>query len=217
MKKNLLAIAIVFSSFVLSSHAQTEAGTKMLGGNAGFSFSKEKTKVGSITADGWRNYGFYLNPNAGLFIIDQLAVGGMVTIQSYGSSLKDGYQLGGGNAENMKSSSVSLAIGPWVRYYYPIGEKGAVFGELNTLLGVQQSKSSELDNGNVVMEKNPMHRLSQFGIGPGYSYFISDKVGLEGLLQYRVQRASHKDDGDEYRTKETTGGFYFNIGLQVYL
>ena len=215
MKNNILTIFITIIMF--SAHAQTSKGTKMIGGNAGFSFSKDREKVGRTTTDGYGYSELYLNPNVGIFIIDNLAVGAKLNMSAYQSRLKDGLNLGGGRRDDYKSRGTSLTLGPWARYYFPVGTKSAFFGEVNTGFGFRSNRYNTVDgSGRVVTITNPTSALFQLGLGPGYTYFITENVGLEGLLQFRLDRSSHKPDNDD-REITTNSGLFFNVGLQIYL
>jgi hypothetical protein len=94
MKKVLFIAALVAASF--AGQAQTSKGTYLLGGGAGFN-----STTGATT---WN-----ISPNAGYFVIDNLAAGASVSIAG----------AGGGT---------SFGVGPFVRYYFVSLGKAKVFG-----------------------------------------------------------------------------------------
>jgi outer membrane protein len=145
MKKFLLTL--VFVSGILIANAQTEKGDWMVGG--GFQLN---------TAD--NNTEIALFPNAGAFIINNLALGG---------NLQFSYSKTGGNKITV------FGIGPFVRYYFTNANVRPILqGSLNYLsqtlkyTGVPSSTSSGLN----------------YFLGGGAAIFISDQVSLDALLGY---------------------------------
>jgi hypothetical protein len=212
MKNQILTLLLTL--FILSANAQTEQGKFIVGGNAGFNFSKDKNRVNNTTTDRWSHTSIYLNPNAAYFIIPNFAIGGKLNLNSYTNRLKDGSNRG----EGRKNNTLSFSLGPWARYYFPIGTKAAFFGDANVGFGASRYKYRTVNgSGQVVNVSNPAYAATDIGVGPGYTYFITNNVGIEGLLQFRVSRSAYRNEGDNVKTVNTTSGLYFNIGLQVYL
>ncbi|MDE3144699.1 MAG: outer membrane beta-barrel protein [Bacteroidota bacterium] len=101
MKKILLSLAIIF--IALSTQAQTEKGTWLLGGSASFSSTK------ATNSSAVRNS--TVSPVAGYFINNNLALGAGINLQS----ITGGYS--------------SFSVAPFVRYYFlPIGTNAKLFG-----------------------------------------------------------------------------------------
>lgn len=99
MKKVLFIAALVAASF--AGQAQTSKGTYLLGGGAGFN-STSASGGGSTTS--WN-----LSPNAGYFVIDNLAIGTSLSVADFGGG-------------------TSFGFGPFVRYYFTSLGKAKVFG-----------------------------------------------------------------------------------------
>ena len=123
-----------------------------------------------------------IQPKLGYFIQDNLALGvnlgvNYVTTQTKGSTY--GYEVSG-----------------FTRYYFgknevePLLNHGRFFAEANVGIGG--------DNSTPVGFK--------FGFGPGYSYFITPNIGLEGLVKFNGIVGSG-----------TSTGISFGLGFQIYL
>lgn len=111
MKKSTLSLIALFCMLSASLMAQTQKGSVMIGGTAGFSSSK--------TGD-YTETDINLSPMAGFFIMDQLAIGGGVNFGV--SSLK---------FDGETSSVTSVGVQPMVRYYFNGSGKARFFGQAN--------------------------------------------------------------------------------------
>ncbi len=117
----------------------------MVGGNFRLNTAKNTTQIG-------------LTPNAGLFIINNLAVGGNVGLDySKFGSIK----------------TTNFTIGPFVRYYLTNADvRPILHGAINYLNQKTKNVSSVTDHG-----------INYF-LGGGAAIFISDQVSLDVLLGY---------------------------------
>lgn len=126
------------------------------------------------------NFNINLVPRVGYFIQDNVAIGAKVNLAFQGQ--KD-------------SNTFGYAVNGFGRYYF--GEK-----EFDTLLkqgrwfaeagvGLSGTKGAEVG--------------FNFNFGPGYSYFLSDNVAVEGLVLYNGQFG-----------KGSVNGLSFNVGFQIY-
>lgn len=110
MKKVLFIAALVAASF--AGQAQTSKGTYLLGGGAGFNSTKGATT--------WN-----VSPNAGYFVIDNLAVGANLDVKDQNTA-----------------AGTTFGVGPFVRYYFVSLGKAKVFGNANYAYdGVNKSNS----------------------------------------------------------------------------
>ena len=122
-------------------------------GSLGYSFEGE-------------NFNINLNPQAGYFISDGVAIGlsagvGLQTVK------------GGDNIWNYK-------LMPFARYYFPEGASstGRFFGQLEAgLSGAESGGVSDTSFG--------------FGINAGYAHFISNSVALELMGGYNYSKSNH--------------------------
>src|SRR5438045_3798116 len=144
MKKILTACIIIL--LVISANAQTEKGDWMVGGGLRLNTSNNNTQISFA-------------PNAGIFVINNLAVGGNVTLD---------YSKSGDN------KVTSFGIGPFVRYYFTDAKvRPLLQGNINYLSSkVKVPNSSSTNNG------------LNFFLGGGAAIFVSDQVSLDILLGY---------------------------------
>ena len=151
MKKALLTLVIAAASF--AANAQTGQGNWLIGGGAGFSSGKSSGASSSTSY-------FYLAPNAGYFVADDIAVGAEVSFAS---------QTGG-------YSSFSAA--PFVRYYFlPLGDAAKLLAHGS--FGFGSSKSG--DSAQSVSSTN-------WKIAAGPAFFLNQHVALETLLYYGSEK-----------------------------
>jgi len=104
MKNYTLLLSFLICCFAATLSAQTQQGSVMIGGNAGF----QSNDGGSL---------IFVQPAIGFFVIDQLAVGGQVGFSSFSPELGDG--------------TTNIGIGPFVRYYFMGEGKARVFAQGN--------------------------------------------------------------------------------------
>lgn len=143
MKKILLAL--VLSIAVILANAQTDKGDWMVGGSFRLNTAKSNTTIG-------------LTPNAGLFIIRNLAVGGNIGFS---------YSKFGSN------KTTDFRVGPFVRYYFTQADvRPIVHGAFNYLNSRIKNITSNTDKG------------INFFVGAGAAIFLNDQVSLDALLGY---------------------------------
>ena len=162
----LLALPLSISSFAQDiTRPQTSAnvgdkpiqkGNWLVGGSIGslgYSFEGE-------------NFNINLNPQAGYFLSDGVAVGlttgvGLQTVN------------GGDNIWSYK-------LMPFIRYYFPEGASstGRFFGQGE--LGITGAESGGVSDTSF-----------GFGINAGYAHFISSSVALEALVGYNYSKSNH--------------------------
>lgn len=183
MKKLLfLLVAGVAGTFSVA-HAQIQKGNTMWGGDLmGMNFG--------LNSGG--GYNIQISPKAAYFIKDNIAIGGYV-------------DLGVAGAKH-SSTTTTYLVGALGRYYVSPGEHGIdnllkhgrFFLEANAGFGGQSvSKGGATTNG------------LNLGVGPGYAYFITPNVSLEGLIKYNGIFG--------FGSAGTTSNITFGLGFQVYL
>ena len=135
-----------------------------------------------------------LTPNVGVFLFKNFALGLQLDLLS--GSKKD---------STTKSTSSNFTVGPFVRYYYKIGNI-APFLQLSYGTGSISSSGANSVKGSVI------------GVGPGIAYFINDRIGIEALLNYQhLSQTTNINDAIISTQKSLGNNLKFNIGLQVYL
>ena len=146
MKRIFLSLFIIVVAFA-TVKAQTEKGDWMVGGNLRLNTTRNNTEI-SFT------------PNAGAFIIHNLAIGGNFTLQYSKTGL---------------NKYTSFGIGPFARYYFTNANvRPLLHGSFNYL-------STKSKIGNSASSTNT--GINYF-LGGGAAIFISDQVSIDGILGY---------------------------------
>jgi hypothetical protein len=118
---------------------------------------------------------------------------------------------------NLGSSSTSLGIGPFVRYYIKIGPKIYVF---------VHGSASIMETWNTYPggAGTPTTRTisSQWDFGPGLSVMVTKSVAIELSLYYQgmYHRTNQFENGTllgNPGSPYVDNGMVFNVGFQVYL
>lgn len=183
MKKLILSGIFAVVGLATTMNAQIQQGNWMVGS------SLVTSNFGLNTGGG---YNIALQPKGAYFIKDNVAVGGYVN-------------LGISKVTNGSPTRFDYAVGGLGRYYLSPGEKGVDnllnhgrwFFEGNVGIG-----GSSVESGNSTTGLD-------FGVGPGYSYFITPNIGVEGLVKYQGQSGF----GNEGLNSNIT----FNVGFSIYL
>jgi hypothetical protein len=183
MKKLLLGAVVLGAGLFSTANAQIQEGNWMVGS------SLLTSNFGLNTGGG---YEIAIQPKAAYFIKDNVALGGYVN-------------LGIGKVTNGSPTRFDYGVGALGRYFISPGEAGVDnllnhgrwFFEGNLGVG-----GSSVENGNSTTGLD-------FGVGPGYSYFITPNIGIEGLVKYVGQSGF----GNEGLNSNIT----FNVGFSIYL
>lgn len=179
MKKFTFLVLISIVALTLSATAQIQRGNVMVGGN----FANINLGLNDPKV-----FSLDITPKAAWFIADNVALGGYVNL--------------GVQTAKHSATTVTYGIGPLGRYYagsdMTVLKHGRFFGEANIGIGgVNVSDGGGHTNG------------LNFGVGPGFAYFVTPSVGLETLLKYNGI-AGFGDAG-------YSSNLNLSFGLQVYL
>ncbi len=217
MKRYTLLTAALFlaASGALAQPPQLEKGNIMLGvtstasmcGSWGsdmmsLGFLRTKHKTGSNTYNEQKIRTFSLLPKGGYFIMDNLAVG-LQTV------------LAGSSHQNIDSegkwTETTIAIGPVVRYYYPL-EKIYPFAEFESMFGSSIYKSPTSGG------TEDVYRYSLFmaGLSLGAAVPIGDKVTFDMTAGYIRIAWKEKEDNEE-DFSEIYVGPTVRMGFTIYL
>ncbi len=183
MKKLILSGILVMTGLAATANAQIQQGNWLVGS------SLISSNFGLNTGGG---YNIALQPKGAYFIKDNVAVGGYV-------------DLGFNKVTNGSPTEFTYGVGALGRYYLSPGEKGVDnllnhgrwFLEGNAGIGGRSVENADSTTG------------FDFGVGPGYSYFITPNIGLEGLVKYRG-RAGFGSEG-------LNSNISFNLGFSIYI
>ncbi|MFY9307958.1 MAG: hypothetical protein WAQ28_02795 [Bacteroidia bacterium] len=186
MKKHIFLLSLG-SLLSAGAFSQISKGTKFLGGNlsAGLERSDNFYDAPGLSESTYINRSFGITPGFGYFISDKMAIG-LSAGYSYsynGSSYKPSGSSSYTQINSTRGNWVSA--NPYVRYYLTLGEKAALFSQLNASYSHGfMNKDFVYDDGmNEQIEKNKISSL-RLGISlvPGFSYFLSDKFALETTI-----------------------------------
>ena len=145
MKKFLLSLVLLSVIFVAT--AQTDKGDWMIGGSFRLNTSDNNTEIA-------------LTPDAGIFIINNLALG---------------VNLGFVYLKSGDVKVTSFGIGPFARYYFTDAKvRPILHGNLNFM-----SRKTE-----IVGVPSTTNNITSYFLGGGAAIFISDQVSIDGLMGY---------------------------------
>ncbi|MEO8794825.1 MAG: porin family protein [Daejeonella sp.] len=182
--KKIITTVLLAGLGILTSSAQTQKGNVMWGAsvsNIGLDFQKGNT-----------GFSLDLTPKIGYFIKDDLAVGPEVLIGLNTNSGSTVFNYGvGGFGRYFLSPSGTTSVGKGSRWFLE-----ANAGLTGTNVKIKGSSSSNTNGLGI-------------GFGPGLSYFITDRIALEGLLKYNL--------GVGFGNSTTTNRLNLGIGFQIYL
>ncbi|SHE60760.1 hypothetical protein [Chryseobacterium takakiae] len=183
MKKLILSGILAVAGLATTMNAQIQKGNWMVGS------SLLSSNFGLNTGGG---YNIAIQPKGAYFIEDNVALGGYV-------------DLGFNKVTNGSPTEFTYGVGALGRYFLSPGEKGVDnllnhgrwFFEGNVGIGGRSVENGDSTTG------------LDFGVGPGYSYFITPNIGLEGLVKYRG-RAGFGNEG-------LNSNITFNVGFSIYI
>ena len=195
MKKLILSVTAV-CAFVLSSSAQTEKGTFLLGGTA--SYQSTKSDAAGAKADQELN----LVPNVGYFVADNFALG---TGVGYNYS-----KVGGASATGQNEAVV---VNPFGRYYVGLSDQFKFFGQASVPMAFGTVKATDA-NGDAGDKVGTSTSIG-VALSPGFAYYPTKKIGIEFAFKgasynsYKVKDANDNDiDG--------AGSEDFSIGTNFF-
>ncbi len=175
MKKFTLLMALI-GGFTLTTQAQRVETTPQTSANVGLEPIKQGNWMvgGSIGNIGYSfegdQFNINLNPRAGYFITDGLAIGAQASL--------------GFTAIKGDDNVYNYGISPFVRYYFPGGASasGRFFGQGD--IGIAGSK--------------PGSDVSlALGANVGYAHFITQTVALEVMTGYNYSKANVNSGGGQ--------------------
>ncbi|WP_245577791.1 hypothetical protein [Gelidibacter mesophilus] len=193
----LLLTIIMILGAVGMSQAQLAEGDYMIGTDLG-------SGITSTASNGLFGFNFGLNegagynvglaPKVGYFVADNFMIGAIVNLGFTKSAKSEG-----------ASESTLYGIQALSRYYLAPGEKGVD----NLLRNGRFFMEANAGFAGVNVKEGPTTNGFAFGFGPGYSYFITDNVGLETSLKYNGLVG-----GGNTTYQHSLG---LNVGLQIHL
>lgn len=177
------------------AYAQFEKGTMLVGGSFGADFTTNKSKFDGNSTTNSKDVSVSFDPQFGIFVIDNLAVGGALGLSTSVYKQDD---------NDYKYVTNEITIQPTARYYIDPG----IFFQGRFILGT--SKSKETDNGDVDEFK---YNVTGWSLAAGYAYFLNDVVAIEPLIGFGGKGYKNKDS--DVKTVDT--GLFIQVGFQIYL
>ena len=194
--KKIIFIVLLLAAAATTSWAQFSKGTFLVGGTSNLSigFDTNKSKSGSTTSTDSKTTSFSLEPAAGYFFMDNLAVGAGLNLSTY--TIKAD---GSGN----KLIYSSTLFSPFVRYYFDkfYAQGGFQVGSEKTELKINSTTTTSKDG------------VTGWSLAGGYAILLNESVALEPQIGYRSLVSKDKDSDN----KDITSGLFIRMGVFVYL
>jgi len=201
-----------------SAHSQvTQQGNFMMGGTMGFSTAESSIEVEgdgiSIDNEGTRTLQFNITPSIGYFLVDHWALG--INMDYTLNRIREPENVNDPNTDYNRSFDSDLLFGPFTRFYLPLGVNNDKAFFLEASAGFGSAQNEATINGEDQTISNNVFLL---GVGPGFTIFSTDAIGIEALVKYNWARsnADISFQGIETETTTYTNQIDFSIGIQVY-
>lgn len=201
VKQSISFILMIFVSVALQ--AQTEQYKIFVGSSSKLNFSflnsSQKSDQGSVNLN--KSADINLAPQAGAFVINNLAIG---------LEIPFAYSYKNNILTNTKDYTASIALAPFVRYYFG---QTKIKPYLNGLVGVGTMKSKTEGS---FFSDNSKYRLFLYQVGGGVGFFLGDKVSLDVALSY-AGGAQKPTENNTDNTRFVTGGIGTEVGFTIFL
>lgn len=184
----------------------TDQGRFMIGSAVGFATNTSKTSFSSQTPNAGsavpQNTQWNVAPSIGYFLVKNFTLG-IGLDYTLSSETREGEQ---------KTKDSDLLFGPYARLYYPFGDK-AIFLQGNFGFG---NSSDNLSIGGE--NQNINTNILAIGVGPGFTIFSNDALGIEALVKYNYARSKFDLDIDGVKTTTITktNQVALSLGIQLY-
>ncbi|PYF72577.1 hypothetical protein [Pedobacter nutrimenti] len=179
MKNFTLGLLIVLLGVGLTANAQIQKGNVLIGGDLADM---------NLGLNGAKVFSFEITPKAAWFIQDNVALGGYA-------------KLGISTAKGA-ATTTTYGIGALGRYYtgkdVEVLKHGRFFGEATFGFGGSNTSQGGSNTNGI-----------DFGVGPGFAYFITPNIGLETLLKYQGL-TGFGNNGYQH-------SLHLSFGFQIYL
>lgn len=188
MKKSLF-ILLVCLFLGIFAHGQLFVG-------GSFNFNTKGGTVKDIPASGsttsvdlGKITEFGLNPQIGMFMSDNLAVGVGLIFESNIES----------DADN-KDSETSIGLAPFVRYYFADFNKFHLFATAS--MSISSASSKESSGGTTI--EGPKSNVISLNLAPSVSYSLTDNLDLEVGLHFMDVGFTSEVFKEEYSSGKST-------------
>lgn len=183
MKKIKIITALTLL-LAVNTNAQITKGNWMVGGSGNF-INYESTFQNNNTEVTQTGSGFQLSPNLGYFIVNNVALGSVVSFSF-------------SNPSGDNNNSHGYGISPFIRYYFRKSDK-MINPFLETSYGFYEGKS---DSGG-------SNKTTGYSIKGGSAIFFNSSVALELTLNYDSSK-----NNENSKSKNIIVGIGFQIHLE---
>lgn len=202
MKYFFSALLIALTSTVCTAQIQQFAFAV----STNFSYSKDNAE----TFDGITNYditlkSINLQPKIGFFALKRFCLGVYVPY-TWDKRTSDG-------SVGYDGIGRSIGIGPFVRYYQPLGKNFYGILGLGYSWHEQSSEIDILDSSGAWIQYEEERKTMQFQKSLGLAYFINRNIALEMMLDHFKQN----NDSNAIFFNDLQEGIKISLGLQIYL
>lgn len=202
-KPLLVLLFLLLSTFVFG---QLEKGNIFIQASSSIGFSTEKysiTRAGTTTEYSKSTH-FGFGPKVGYFVIDNLPVGLAINVNTNKTKYTGG---------SYESSNNNFTIGPFARYYFLPQDKLKPMAEISA--GFGSSKDKYTSSLNTTEESK--YGIFKFSIGAGASYFVTDHVAFDLLIDYSSSKHKLKSQTSSSKSTlvEDTSDKYTGIGVNI--
>ncbi len=194
LRRLLLFLFLIFVIIPIKAQTEKPISKKyfLVGGSLGFNMNN----LSGTNKDGstYQNKTNTFNSDIyfGYFFINQLAIG-----------INPDFEFQWHWANNNVKKTMIFTLNSFLRYYFRFG----LFGEGTIGIGF----SKEEFNSDLSRKRE----VSSWGLGVGYSLFITNSIAIEPVLSYKSHKGT--DLLSENKDVRDTMGLYFHIGFQIYL
>jgi len=197
--------------------AQTQAGNFFMGADIGW-LNDENTYIetNNFGEEGYRIFKrneLRMQPMIGTFITNNVALGIYLDYQ-YGK-VNDTYSF---ERNNIKTRNNRFSVGPFVRKFFPLNERFALYGHGNIGYGHSSIRTVQ-ENQNQSVTSHEKYNSFIATLKPGIVFFASKKIGVDLSVRGLQYSFSKLKDSSE-SNNSLNAGFdlpNLNLGLNVYL
>jgi len=181
------------------------AQSLFVGGSLGFNTTSNETTTDGTTTEGPSTFSYTIMPKAGLFLSDELAVGGAIGLS--------GSKTNNNGDPEVITTSTMFVINPFVRYYAINSGDFSIFAEGGLNMGFGSS-TTESDGTSV---DGPKDREFSIYVAPAISYAVSDNFRLEasiGSVYFRSDKQITEETEFTAESEDKSTGLGLNLGLE---
>lgn len=216
--------------------AQNKKGNLLVGvnlGGSGLSFGNTESSYSYIPSTVYKSktngFSFSINPNIGIYISDNVVVGGNITINPY-SYKYDNSNTGSSATSQSKYHAIYVGVGPYGRFYFGDNKgKGMPFVQVDAGIdfvpGYKYDYTTSTGTNNYT-EKYKNYTSWNTGIQVGYEHFFNEIIGIQYSVGYSFSSYKYTSNVDyasasltDYSStyKNNSSNVDFNVGLAIHL